>query len=190
MEQGPPAAQSVSKLTAVATLRARGFPYMLLDYVSAMVGFQLRTMAQAWLVLEMTDSDAWVGMANGLPAVPVAILALFGGVFVDRHERRVLLVTARLGFAASAVTAGALVASGVIEAPHVVALAFVSAASMSFGTTVSQTLVVDVVGGGRTAAGLESPRSEKTVRIMQGCAGRRNGLSCGDQWGLERGWKV
>ena len=144
-----PAAPSWTKLGSVATLRAPSFPYLLLDNAFAMVGFHLRTMAQAWLVLKMTDSDAWVGLANGLPAIPVAILALFGGVLADRADRRTLLIWTRLSFAGCGVAAAVLISAGVIELPYVVVLAFVVAAATSFGVTVSQTLVVDIVGRDR-----------------------------------------
>ena len=144
-----PGAPSWTKLAVVATLRAPRFPYLLLDNVFGMVGFHLRTMAQAWLVLKMTDSDAWVGLANGLPAIPVAVLALFGGVLADRADRRTLLVWTRLTFAVCGVATGALIAAGVIDLSHVIVLAFIAAAAASFGVTLSQALVVDVVGRDR-----------------------------------------
>ena len=144
-----PRAPSWAKLAAVSTLRAPRFPYLLLDNVFGMVGFHLRTMAQAWLVLRMTDSDAWVGLANGLPAIPVAVLALFGGVLADRADRRTLLVWARLTFAVCGVATAALISTGAIELSHVIVLAFVAAAAASFGVTLSQTLVVDIVGRDR-----------------------------------------
>ena len=97
----------------------------------------------------MTDSDAWVGLANGLPALPVAVLAVFGGVLADRADRRALLVCARLTFAAAGATTGVLIAVDVIELPHVVVLALVASAAATFGGTLSQTLVVDVVGRDR-----------------------------------------
>ncbi len=144
-----PGAPSLTSMAAVATLRVPRFPYLLLDNIFGMVGFHLRTMAQAWLVLAMTDSDAWVGLANGLPAIPVAVLALFGGVFADRADRRALLVWTRLTFAVCGAATGALIAVDAIELYHVIVLAFAAAAAASFGVTLSQTLVVDVVGRDR-----------------------------------------
>ena len=45
---------------------------------------------QGWIVLELTDSDGWVGLAAGLPAIPVIALAMFGGAITDRFNRRVI----------------------------------------------------------------------------------------------------
>ena len=70
-------------LAALETLRIASFRYLLFGNAFAMLGFQARQMAQAWLVLEMTDSDAWVGAANGVPAIPVIFLTLFGGELED-----------------------------------------------------------------------------------------------------------
>ncbi len=141
-----PALAPWSKLAVRAALGDASFRYLLLDNTFGMLGFQVRIMAQAWLVLRMTDSDVWVGLANGLPAIPVAILVLFGGVLADRTDRRMLLVWTRVIFAAFGLITAALVSANAIELWHVVTLGFAIAAASAFGVTASQTLIVDIVG--------------------------------------------
>ena len=103
------------RLAALETLKIASFRYLLVDNTFAMLGFQARMMAQAWLVLEMTDSDAWVGAANGVPAIPVIFLALFGGVLADRMNRRLMLVWSRLIFAALGLLTAVMISAGVME---------------------------------------------------------------------------
>ena len=141
-----PALAPWSKIAALAALADASFRYLLLDNAFGMLGFQVRIMAQAWLVLRMTDSDAWVGVANGLPAIPVAILGLFGGVLADRTDRRMLLVWSRLIFAAFGLITAALVSANVVELWHVIVLSFAVAAASAFSITASQTLIVDIAG--------------------------------------------
>ena len=43
-------------------------------------------MAQAWLVLEITDSTFYVGIVNATPAVILMLLSPFGGVLADRFD--------------------------------------------------------------------------------------------------------
>ena len=133
-------------LAALETLKIASFRYLLVDNTFAMLGFQARMMAQAWLVLEMTDSDAWVGAANGIPAIPVIFLTLFGGVLADRMNRRVMLVWSRLIFAALGLLTAVMISAGVIELWHLFMLAFLIGAAQTFGITAGQTLIVDIVG--------------------------------------------
>ena len=53
-------------------------------------------MAQSWLTLELTDSQAWVGLVNGLPAVAVIALTLYGGVLAERYPKKKILASVRL----------------------------------------------------------------------------------------------
>ncbi len=131
---------------ALATLKIASFRYLLVGNAFAMLGFQARMMAQAWLVLEMTDSDAWVGAANGVPAIPVIFLTVFGGVLADRMNRRVMLVWSRLIFASLGLLTALMITAGVIELWHLFVLAFLVAVAQTFGITAGQTLIVDIVG--------------------------------------------
>lgn len=134
------------RLAALETLKIASFRYLLVDNTFAMLGFQARMMAQAWLVLEMTDSDAWVGAANGVPAIPVIFLALFGGVLADRMNRRLMLVWSRLIFAALGLLTAVMISAGVMELWHLFMLAFLIGVAQTFGITAGQTLIVDIVG--------------------------------------------
>ena len=55
--------------------------------------------AQAWYVYELTGSPLWLGYAALANAAPGLVLNLFGGVFADRLNKR-LLVMATQGTAA------------------------------------------------------------------------------------------
>jgi MFS family permease len=58
------------------------------------IGAWMQTMAEAWLVLELTDSGAAVGATFAFRFLPVALFGLWGGAIADRFDRRkVLLVT-------------------------------------------------------------------------------------------------
>ena len=46
-----------------------------------------------WLVLELTDSSSQLGLVLFLYGIPNLTLVLFGGIFADRIDRRMLLIT-------------------------------------------------------------------------------------------------
>jgi hypothetical protein len=94
IEEISPDASNVTATDAdektVSTLRSkfavfaiRGFPWLLLANASAFVGFTVRNMGQAWLVLEETDSAFMVGLVNAMPALVLLILSPVGGVLAD-----------------------------------------------------------------------------------------------------------
>lgn len=56
------------------------------------VGTWMQSTAQAWLVLELTDSPFYLGLDGAAHTIPMAVLTLWGGAFADRYNRRKLLV--------------------------------------------------------------------------------------------------
>ena len=60
--------------------------------VVSMVGTWMQRIAQAWLVLRLTDSPLALGIVTACQTLPVLLFALFGGVIADRVPKRRLLV--------------------------------------------------------------------------------------------------
>jgi len=86
-------------------------------------GSWMQTMAEAWLVLSLTHSGTAVGATFAFRFGPVLLFGLWGGALVDRFDRRkVLLVTQSLA-ALLAVALWLIVATGVVHAWMVYALA-------------------------------------------------------------------
>ena len=50
----------------------------------SLVGTWMQTIAQAWLVIELTDSKAALGVVTMLQFLPITIFVLFAGVIADR----------------------------------------------------------------------------------------------------------
>ena len=61
-------AQESGRKALAGLLKIRDFRYIFLSVGILIFGFEMRSMAQSWLTLELTDSQAWVGLVNGLPA--------------------------------------------------------------------------------------------------------------------------
>jgi MFS family permease len=129
-----------------SSLGLGAYRYLISENALAQTSHQTRMMAQAWLVLAMTDSDTWVGVVNGIPAIPIAALTLLGGTLADRLDRRRLLFAVRLTMAALGLVAAFLVATDVVELWHIVVLGLVISVTQSLGMTTNQAIVVDIVG--------------------------------------------
>ncbi|MFM8236261.1 MAG: MFS transporter [Actinomycetota bacterium] len=86
-------------------------------------GSWAQSMAEAWLVLELTDSPVAVGTTFACRFAPVFCFGLWGGTITDRFDRRrILLVTQALS-ALLALTLGLIVRTGVVEVWMVYAFA-------------------------------------------------------------------
>jgi MFS family permease len=55
-------------------------------------GTWMQTVAQSWLVLQLTDSGTWLGMDSFVAAAPGLVLTLVGGVIADKVDRKRLLI--------------------------------------------------------------------------------------------------
>src|ERR1041385_7154364 len=56
------------------------------------IGSWMQSIAQAWLVLQLTNSPFYLGLDGFANTLPIAIFALLGGVAADRFNRRKLLL--------------------------------------------------------------------------------------------------
>ena len=60
-------------------------------------GNWMQTVAEMWLIVQLTGSGAAVGLTVGLQFVPVLLFGAWGGLLADRlSKRRVLMVTQAL----------------------------------------------------------------------------------------------
>jgi len=107
--------------------------------------------AQGWLVLELTNSEALLGLASAVAGIPTLLLAAFAGVLVDRMDRKRLLVAGNLANAVFALSLATLVTSGLVEYWHVLVLAFLAGIGLTIQMPAAQAVLSSIVD--RTAIG-------------------------------------
>ena len=105
----------------------------------------MQTTAQGWLVLELTNSPALLGVTSAAGAAPILFLSIFAGVLADRVDRRRLLIGTQLGGAALAAILAVLTATGTVQFGHVVALALLGGALQALTIPTFQAIVSTVV---------------------------------------------
>ncbi len=89
----------------------------------SVIGTWMQRVAQDWLVLELSDSAVAVGVAVALQALPMLFLGLWGGVLVDRLDRRKVIMTTQAISAVLAAALAVLTLTGWVELWMVFALA-------------------------------------------------------------------
>ena len=78
--------------TTFASLAVRNYRLFFIGQAVSNVGSWMQKMAQAWLMLELTDSGFWLGLVLAAQQLPTLLFATWGGLLADRHAKRTLQV--------------------------------------------------------------------------------------------------
>ena len=116
-----------------------------LGTLASVIGFQMLNFSQFWIIHELTQSPlylGYVGLANALPAIA---LNIFGGVVADRLDRKRLIgITQTINGLIILILAG-LTFMGIVQAWHVIALAFIAGAINAFDQPARQALYPSLI---------------------------------------------
>src|SRR5947199_3848715 len=86
--------------TSLRAFRYRNYRLFFAGQLTSLVGTWMMTVAQSWLVLQLTGNPFDLGIVAAVQFVPVLILGLFGGVIADALPKRRTLVATQ-GFASA-----------------------------------------------------------------------------------------
>ncbi|MDQ3256716.1 MAG: MFS transporter, partial [Acidobacteriota bacterium] len=145
--QVEPTARRASRASDM--FRSLAHPNFRLFWVGAFIsnaGTWMQTVAQGWLVLQMTDSAFWLGVDGFMATAPGLLLTLVGGVFADLIDRKRLLIITRLGAGLSAFILAALIVTDVVQVWMILALTFATGCCMALAGPSYQAMTFDLVG--------------------------------------------
>ena len=126
-------------------LRHRNYRLYFTGQGVSLAGTWITRIATSWLVYRLTGSVLLLGVVGFAGQIPTLILAPVAGVFVDRWDRRrVLVVTQALSMLQSAVLAG-LTLAGVITVPEILGLQALQGVINAFDTPARQAFVVSMI---------------------------------------------
>jgi len=127
-------------------LRHRDFRVFFAGQAVALVGSWMQQVAQAWLVLSLTNSPLRLGLVGSLNFLPILLFALVGGAVADRlPKRRLLVLTQSLLFCQTA-TLALLIVTGRVRYWHICVLALVWGIANTIDLPVRQAFVVELAG--------------------------------------------
>ncbi len=132
---------------SLRAFRHRDFRLYFAGQGISQTGTWLQTIATSWLIYQMTGSAFLLGLASFAQFIPMLVLGPFAGVWVDRHrKRKVLMITQ--GFAlAQALAMLVLVASGQVQAWHLITANLALGILNAFDSPARQSQLVELVGG-------------------------------------------
>ncbi|MBM4439510.1 MAG: MFS transporter [Candidatus Rokubacteria bacterium] len=110
------------------------------------VGTWMQSVAQAWLVLELTGSPLKLGVISTLQFAPVLLFAFVGGVVSDRVRKRRLIIATQVAMMIQAALLAVLAGTGRVEYWHVAVLAAVYGVANSLDMPARQSYVIELTG--------------------------------------------
>jgi len=113
--------------------------------VISLFGTWMQLTAQGFLIYELTHSPAYLGYTAFAAGVPTWLFMLYGGVLADRIHRRTLLIITQIAMMVLAVVLALLTFLGIVEAWHIVLLAFGLGIATAFDAPARQAFVQELV---------------------------------------------
>jgi len=129
-----------------SSLRIRNFRLYFTAQLISVSGTWMQSVAQAWLVLHLTDSGVDLGIVVGLQFLPMLILGPFGGLVADRVNKRSLLFITQTAGGVLALVLGILVVSHTVVLWQVYLLAGLLGVVNLFDNPARQTFMMELVG--------------------------------------------
>jgi MFS family permease len=110
------------------------------------VGTWMQAGAQAWLVLQLTNSAFWLGLDAFMATAPAFALTLLGGVFADMVDRRRLLIFTQILAGLAAIGLATVIWTQVVDRWIVLGFSLVTGSCMALASPSYLALTYDLVG--------------------------------------------
>jgi MFS family permease len=141
---GPPAGtRRAATFAALSNLNFRRFFY---GQAVSMIGTWMQSVAQSWLVLQLTGSGTALGLVVALQTLPVLFGAPYAGLIADRVDKRRLLVGTQTTMGILALVLGVLTVTGSVKLWMVYVLAVALGAANAVDNPTRQAFVLEMVG--------------------------------------------
>ena len=140
------------------SLHNRNYRLFFTGQLVSLVGTAMQVVAQAWLVLTLTNSGVALGVTAALQFLPILVLGVWGGVVADRFDKRRVLIATQVTSAVLALALWVLVVTGAVALWMVYGLAFLLGLVNVVDLPTRHAFVIEMVGDDEVpnAVGLNS----------------------------------
>ena len=136
----------ISRLShAGRALRHRNFRLFVAGQSLSLIGTWMTKLATTWLVYRLTGSTLLVGVVAFAGLFPTFSIAPLAGVWMDRVDRRSLLVWTQVAAAVQSLLMAALTIAGIVTIGEIIALALLQGAINAFDMPARQSFLVQMV---------------------------------------------
>ena len=129
-----------------AALRVRNFRLYFIGQLISTSGTWMQSVAQGWLILQLTGSSVDLGIAVALQYAPMLVLGSYGGLAADRHEKRRILYLTQSGAGLLALVLGVLISTNHVTVDSIYVVAALLGVVNLFDLPARQSFVQEMVG--------------------------------------------
>jgi MFS family permease len=129
-----------------AALRHRDFQLFFVGYVVSLVGVWMQRVAQSWLVLQLTGSAFYVGLADALGSLPVLLFSLYAGAVADRVSKRHMVMATQTAAMLVAFAFATMIYARRESIDLIIVLAALMGVATAFDIPARQSFFIEIVG--------------------------------------------
>jgi MFS family permease len=131
------------------------------------IGYWMQQVALGWLVLDLTNSPFYLGLASFARSIPMLAISPFGGVLADRLDRRLVIISTQVAQLVLTALLAVLVFTRLVNIWHVLLASFLMGTAVSVHVPARQALIPALVGRERLTNALALySMSLNTSRIL------------------------
>lgn len=128
------------------SLYTRNFRLYFIGQAVSLSGTWMQTVAIGWLALELSDSGTKLGIVVALQFLPLLLLGAWGGVVVDRFDKRVILFWTQSVFFVTSLALGLFVYFDIVQFWMLYAFSLALGCTRVFDNPARQSFVTEMVG--------------------------------------------
>lgn len=132
-------------LTAFPAFQSKNYQLYFSGQLVSLIGTWLQIVSEGWLVLQLTNSPFLIGLVAALSTLPSLALSLFGGVIIDRYQKKTILFITQSSAMVLALLYGTLTILHVINIIEICTLAFLLGIVTALDIPARQAYVVELV---------------------------------------------
>jgi MFS family permease len=127
-------------------LYQRNFRLFWLGQWVSVIGTWMQNVGQDWLVLELTGSPSKLSIVAALQFLPMMVLTLFAGPFIDRLPKRKVLIATQTSLAVLALALALITWTHVVQYWMILILAFLLGMVQLVDNPTRQSYVIEMAG--------------------------------------------
>ncbi|MGD9711326.1 MAG: MFS transporter, partial [Thermomicrobiales bacterium] len=124
---------------------SKPFRRLLLASIALALGQWMQGTALGWLALDLTDSEAFVGLVAFCGGLPFLIVSIPGGLIIDRFDRRHVIVVCQIAVAILSAIVAIDVLTGHVQPWHLPIAVFINGSLQAVLNPAQQSIVPNLV---------------------------------------------
>ena len=141
-----PARAATGARRGMVALRHRNFRLFFFGQLISLIGTWMQSLAQGWLVLQLTHDPFVLGVISAVQFVPIMVFGLFGGLIADALPKRTTIIATQTSSMLLALALFWLTWTHQVQAWQIGVLAFLLGCVNTIDMPTRQAFVVEMVG--------------------------------------------